>query len=64
MADHTVALTHQTVAEHLYAAGFEPFKVYARVLPYTFTGRLPSSGPLVRAYLHLKPTWQILGKHF
>ena len=44
-------LTERGVAEHLYAAGFAIERVHARFLPYSFTGRLPSSPALVRAYL-------------
>jgi len=39
-ADHTLALTHVTVAEHMYAAGFEVAAVIPRFLPYSFCGRL------------------------
>ena len=50
-ADHTLALTHVAIAEHLYAAGFEPVKVVPRYLPYSFRGRLPPSPALTRRYL-------------
>jgi len=63
-ADHSVILTERGVAEHLYAAGFEPIEVHARFLPYTFTGRLPSHPALVRAYLRAPPAWRLLGKQF
>ena len=42
-ADHTVIFTHRAIAEHLYAAGFEPERVEPRFLPYSFRGRLPPS---------------------
>lgn len=64
MADHTVVLTHRAVAEHLYGAGFEPERVVARFLPYSFTGRLPASARLTRAYLQTPPAWRLLGKQF
>lgn len=64
MADHTVVLTHNAVAEHLYAAGFEPIRTTPRFLPYSFTGRLPPSATLTRAYLKLPPVWRLLGKQF
>lgn len=64
MADHTVALTHRAVAEHLYAAGFEPTVVIDRFLPYSFTGRMPASPLLTRAYLRLPLAWKLLGKQF
>jgi SAM-dependent methyltransferase len=64
MADHTVVLTHHAVAEHLYGAGFEPERVEARFLPYSFTGRLPASARLTRAYLRTPLAWRLLGKQF
>lgn len=64
MADHTVVLTHRGVAEHLYAAGFEPHRVVERFLPYSFTGRLPASRSLTRAYLRAPLAWRMLGKQF
>jgi hypothetical protein len=63
-ADHTVILTERSVAEHLYAAGFNILRVNPRFLPYSFTGRLPSSASLVRAYLHFPLAWRLLGKQF
>ncbi len=64
MADHTVVLTERAVAEHLYAAGYEVLTVHPRFLPYSFTGSLPSSPALVRAYLRVPLAWRILGKQF
>ena len=63
-ADHRVILTEQSVAEHLYAAGFEVLQVHPRFLPYTFAGRVPSHPALVRAYLRFPLTWSVLGKQF
>jgi hypothetical protein len=63
-ADHTVILTERSVAEHLYAAGFNILRVNPRFLPYSFTGRLPSSASLVRAYLRFPLAWRLLGKQF
>lgn len=64
MADHTVVLTHRAVAEHVYAAGFEPERVEPRFLPYSFTGRLPPSPLLTRRYLAMPWAWRVLGKQF
>lgn len=64
MADHTLALTHLSVAEHLYAAGFEPERLEAQFLPYSFTGRLPASSRLTRLYLKTPLAWRVLGKQF
>jgi ubiquinone/menaquinone biosynthesis C-methylase UbiE len=63
-ADHYVPLTHVAVAEHLYAAGFEPTTVIPRFLPYSFRGRLPPSRRLTRLYLRAPLAWRLLGKQF
>lgn len=64
MADHTLIFTHLAIAEHLYAAGFEPERVQPRFLPYSFTSRLPSSAILTRRYLRTPLAWRLLGKQF
>jgi hypothetical protein len=64
MADHTLALTHRAITEHVYAAGFEPVRVEPRFLPYSFTGRLPASPGLTRRYLRTPLAWKLLGKQF
>lgn len=63
-ADHTLALTHVAVTEHLYAAGFEIGAVIPRFLPYSFRGMLPASPGLARAYLKMPALWRLLGKQF
>ena len=63
-ADHTLTFTHTAIAEHLYAAGFEPERIEPRYLPYSFRGRLPPSPPLVRRYLRTPPLWRVFGKQF
>ena len=63
-ADHTLALTHVAVAEHLYAAGFTIEEVAPRFLPFSFRGILPPSPVLTRRYLHARPAWKVLGKQF
>jgi SAM-dependent methyltransferase len=63
-ADHYVALTHVAIAEHLYAAGFEPERIVPRYLPYSFRGILPPSTALTRMYLKTPPAWKLLGKQF
>lgn len=63
-ADHYVALTHVAIAEHLYAAGFEPQRIIPRYLPYSFRGILPPSRTLTRLYLKTPPAWRLLGKQF
>jgi SAM-dependent methyltransferase len=63
-ADHTVALTHVSAAEHLHAAGFSVTRVAPRFLPYSFRGTLPASPALVRSYLRIPALWRMLGKQF
>jgi Methyltransferase domain len=63
-ADHTLALSHVAVAEHLYAAGLDVTQVSPKFLPYSFRGALPASQLLTRAYLRTPPIWRLLGKQF
>jgi ubiquinone/menaquinone biosynthesis C-methylase UbiE len=63
-ADHTLALTHVSVEEHLSAAGFTVRKVIPRFLPYSFRGSLPAAPSLIRGYLALPLAWRFLGKQF
>jgi SAM-dependent methyltransferase len=63
-ADHYVALTHGAVAEHLFAAGFEPQRIVPRFLPYSFRGVLPPSPALTGLYLRMPLAWKLLGKQF
>lgn len=63
-ADHIVALSHVSVAEHVHAAGFEVTSIIPRFLPYSFVGILPPSAPLTRVYLRLWPAWPLLGRQF
>lgn len=63
-ADHTLALTHVAIAEHLAAAGFVATEVTKRFLPFSFRGILPPSPALTRRYLHSNFVWPLLGKQF
>ena len=63
-ADHTLIFTHVAIAEHLYAAGFEPVRIVPRFLPYSFRGRLPAGPALIRRYLQTPRAWPLLGKQF
>jgi len=63
-ADHTLPLTHISVAEHLHAAGFDVHTVIPRFLPYSFRGLLPPSPMLTRYYLRVPALWRLLGKQF
>jgi len=61
-ADHILALSHVSVAEHLYAAGFEVTTIIPRFLPFSFRGVLPPAPALTRAYLRMTPAWRVMGK--
>lgn len=63
-ADHVIPLTHISVQEHLYAAGFSICSVLPRYLPYSFRSVMPASPHLVRLYLSLPMAWRALGKQF
>ena len=63
-ADHTLALSHIAVAEHLYSAGFEIERVVPRFIPYSFRSRLPQAPWLVRLYLRVPMAWRVLGRQF
>ena len=63
-ADHTLALTHVAIAEHLYAAGFEVTAVIPRFLPYSFRSRIPASPALARIFLRVPALWRVLGKQY
>lgn len=63
-ADHSVALSHVAVAEHLHAAGYSVTRITPRFLPYSFRGVFPASARLTRAYLRFPPAWRLLGRQF
>lgn len=63
-ADHVLALTHRSVAEHLHGAGLAVDEVIPRFLPYSFRPIVPTAPWIIRGYLALPPLWRILGKQF
>jgi hypothetical protein len=63
-ADHTLALTHVSVEEHLIAAGFEVRENIPRFLPFSFRSRLPASARLTRLYLRIPLLWRVVGTQF
>jgi SAM-dependent methyltransferase len=63
-ADHLLALTHVSVQEHLFAAGFSVTEVVPRFLPFSFRSRLPASRVLTRMYLRTPALWRLQGKQF
>ena len=62
--DHTLPLTHLSIEEHLYAAGFSPVDVRKRYVPYSFRGLLPPSPKMTDVYLRTVPLHWILGKQY
>ena len=63
-ADHKMILTHSSLEEHLYGAGFNIIKVVPRFLPVSFRGRLPINKLTVRTYLTFPLLWKFFGKQF
>ena len=63
-ADHLLALTHISVQEHLFAAGYQVRDVVPRFLPFSFRSRLPASPALTRLYLRTPALWRLQGKQF
>ncbi len=63
-ADHRVVLTHLSVEEHLYAAGYSIDRVVSQFLPFSFRGILPTHPLLVRTYMRVPAAWRVLGKQY
>jgi ubiquinone/menaquinone biosynthesis C-methylase UbiE len=63
-ADHLLALTHLSVQELLFAAGYNVTEVIPRFLPFSFRSRLPASPRLTRLYLRAPLLWRLQGKQF
>jgi hypothetical protein len=63
-ADHLLALTHVSVQELLFAAGYNVTEVIPRFLPFSFRSRLPASPRLTRLYLRTPMLWRLQGKQF
>lgn len=63
-ADHNIALTETSVAEHLYGAGLEPIAIYSKFLPVSFRGKIKVSKLMIRIYLNFPIFWKIIGKQF
>jgi ubiquinone/menaquinone biosynthesis C-methylase UbiE len=63
-ADHLLPLTHVSVQELLFAAGYTVTSVVPRFLPFSFRSRLPASPLLTRLYLRMPMLWPLQGKQF
>lgn len=59
--DHITPLDDRSLTEALETNGFRVIHTIARFLPYTATGWLFKSIPLLRAYLRLPIGWRIFG---
>ncbi len=63
-ADHKICLSHLSVEEMLYGAGFRITKSIDRFLPFSFRGRLPASKLLMKIYFRIPLLWKIFGKQY
>ena len=63
-ADHYVALTHVAIAEHLYAAGFEPSSVISALPALLLPRPAAAVAGADAAYLRMPLAWELLGKQF
>ena len=63
-ADHKIILTHISLEEHLYNAGFKIVKVFPKFLPVSFRGKLPVNKFIVKTYFTFPILWKIVGKQF
>ena len=63
-ADHKMILTHLSLQEHIYSAGFSIIKVIPQFLPVSFRGKLPINKFIVRTYLSIPLLWKLFGKQF
>src|SRR5579863_10346665 len=66
-ADHTLALTHLAVEEHLYAANLLPVYTNPKYLPYSFRGVASAvsgpDGPLPQAQTSPRPAREAVPCH-
>lgn len=63
-SDHRIALTHLSVEELLYSAGFQIEKIIPRFIPFSFRGKFPPNAILTRIYLHIPLMWKLFGKQY
>lgn len=60
--DHSLPITHKSLAEALALTGFTIESMKVRFLPYTTESRLPISATLIRWYLKIPLLQYLLGK--
>jgi len=65
-ADHKIALSELSLAEHMYGAGFQIKEIHPKFLPFSFRSNsiFPVNKFSIRTYLKLPLTWKIFGKQF
>lgn len=65
-ADHKIALSEISVAEHLYGAGFGIVKIIPRFIPLSFRSgsHFPLNPFMIRSYFRIPILWKIFGKQF
>jgi hypothetical protein len=57
-------LTHISLTEHLFAAGFTIIKVVPLFLPVSFRSKLPVNKLILNTYFLFPILWRIIGKQF
>jgi SAM-dependent methyltransferase len=62
--DHTLPITHRSMAEALAGSGFATERMIPRFLPYTTVGASRTPIAFVRLYLRLPLIWRIMGAQF
>jgi SAM-dependent methyltransferase len=60
--DHKTPLTEKSLTEAVGMADLDVEDLIIRFLPYTTKSRFPQNRWLVRAYLHFRPAWWLLGR--
>jgi len=63
-ADHRTPLTHISMEELLYSAGYNIERCIPRFLPFSFRGVLPANKFFTRLYLALPWLWWFAGRQF
>jgi SAM-dependent methyltransferase len=63
-ADHRTPLTHVSMEELLYSAGFSIERSIPRFLPFSFRSILPANKLFTRLYLAFPWLWQLAGRQF
>jgi SAM-dependent methyltransferase len=62
--DHTLPITHRSLAEALAGSGFATERMIPRFLPYTTVGAKRTPIAFVRLYLRVPLVWRLMGAQF